>query len=664
MPKSSTTPAPGRSASGPRRKPPRHSSGGAFRLTAAPPGCPPPWGAGRTRTRGDLRPGSAARLAAAGLCLVLAAGCATTARDRARTAELAENFDEAVIEYTRALEERPRDRNLQRDLERAKLRAAQYHQAEGLRLSGLGNYEDALAEYGIAAELDPAGAGIQEALRETAERVRTRRAALRAGRTEIEALIERTRFLPPEGLALPDAVLPDSLVFRDAGTRDILTALGLFSDVNVVFDPAFVDQRTSVDLRGARLAAAFASVTRSTRNFYRVTAPRTVTVIPDTPAKRTEYGEEVVRTFYVSNADMDETIALLRLVLDMRRLSPVTATGALSIRDTPERVAAAARLIAAIDKPPPEVVIDVELLEVDRQRLRAYGLQFASVSGEGTASSTGIDGRVAVDRTGPLSLDDLGGLGVADFVVADLPSLFYRLLKRDQQTHTLANPHIRTSAGQTAAAQFGDEVPIPVTTFTPFAAGGLQQQPVTSFQYRPVGVTIEITPDIHHDDEVSLDLLIEVTTVSGVGYNDIPTFGERSIETTIRLRNGETNILAGLIRDDEREVLEGVPGLSDLPFIGRLFSRNRVETQETDIIVTLTPRVVRGLALDEADLRAFRFDGDAGAPLDVINRNSTEPVPVPGVLRPTRGAVPAPPRDFDFDPAQVRPILPPPIEPR
>ena len=621
-------------------------------------------GAGRTRAGGDRRPGSAAdALAAAGLCLVLAAGCATTARDRARTAELAENFDEAVIEYTRALEERPDDRNLQRDLERAKLRAAQYHQAEGLRLSGLGNYEDALAEYGIAAELDPAGAGIQDALRETAERVRTRRAALRAGRTEIEALIERTRFLPPEGLELPDEVLPDTLVFRDAGTRDILTALGLFSDVNVLFDPAFVDRRTSVDLRGAQLAAAFAAVTRSTQNFYRVTAPRTVTVIPDTPAKRIEYEEEVVRTFYVSNADMEETVNLLRLVLDLRRLSPVTATGALSIRDTPERVAAAARLIAAIDKPPPEVVIDVELLEVDRQRVRAYGLQFATAS-DGAPSTLGVDGRFAFDRAGGLSLDDLGSLGVGDVVVANLPSLFYRLLKRDQHTNTLANPHLRTSAGQTATAQFGDEVPIPVTTFTPFAAGGLQQQPVTSFQYRNVGVNIEITPYIHHDDEVSLALLIEVTTISGVGYNDIPTFGERSIETTIRLRNGETNILAGLIRDDEREVLEGVPGLSDLPIVGRLFSRNRVETQETDIIVTLTPRIVRGLALDEADLRAFRFDGDAGAPLDVINRNSTEPVPVPGVLRPTRGAVPAPPRDFDFDPAQVLPIRPPPLEPR
>ncbi len=601
-------------------------------------------------------PFTAAGLAAAGLCLALAAGCATTARDRARTAELAENFDEAVMEYTRALEERPNDRTLRRDLDRARLRAAQYHQAEGLRLASLGNHEDALVEYRIAAELDPSNADIQDALREAAERVRMREAALRAGQTEIEALIERTRFLPAEGLELPDEVLPDSLVFRDASTRDILTALGLFSDVNVVFDPDFFDQRTSVDLRGARLSAALESVTRSTRNFYRVTAPRTVTVIPDTPAKRTEYEEEIVRTFYVSNADLEETVNMLRLVLDLRRLSVVTATGSLSIRDTPERVAAAARLIAAVDKAPPEVVIDVELLEVDRQRLRAYGLQFAS------AGSAGIEGTASVDAGGGLFVDELGSLTAADIFVAELPSLFYRLVKQDRQTHTLANPHIRTTAGETAEAQFGDRVPVPVTQFVPFGGGGLPQQPTTSFNYLDLGVNIGITPYIHHNDEVSLDLLIEVLTSGADGYGGLPTFGNRSIETTIRLRNGETSILAGLIRDDEREVMEGIPGLSDLPIIGRLFARNRLETQETDIIVTLTPRIVRGLELDEADLRAFRFDGDTGGALDVINRNTTQPVPIPGALRPPRDPQPAPP--LDFDPGQVLPIRPPPLDPR
>ena len=356
-----------------------------------------------------------------------------------------------------------------------------------------------------------------------------------------------------------------------------------------------------------------------------------------------------MQTFYLSNADVGETIDLLRLVVDIRRLGALTATRAISIKDTPERLAAAAKLIAAIDKARPEVVIEVELLEVDRQRFREYGLQFAS------PGSAGIDGFAVVDETN-LSLADLGSLTGANVFVGNLPGLFYRLLKQDSDTRTLANPHLRTTEGQTAQAHFGEEVPVPVTTFAPIATGGIQQQPITSFNYKEIGVNIDITPYVHHDGDVSLDLSIEVSNISGTGFGGLPSFGSRSILTTIRLHDGETNILAGLIRDDERVVMEGIPGLSDLPIIGRLFARNKRETQETDIIVTLTPRIVRGLDLSESDLRAFRVERDTGAGL-----NLTPPVPAPlapGALRPNAG------QQNDQPDTGVAPIvLPPPPPP-
>ena len=578
------------------------------------------------------RPARRALVAVLLLCLGLA-GCATGARGRARNAEQAEDFDRAVVEYTRALQDRPDDLAVRRDLERARLRAAQNHYAQGRRQAGLGNQDEALLEYQIAAELNPQSGEIQDALRDTRHAVQTRLLAREDGQTALEALIERTRALPPDGLDLPDDVLPDSLVFREAGTRDVFSALGQFADVNIIFDPTFVNDTISIDLRGASLTTALTSVARSTSNFYRVTAPQTVTVIPDTPAKRREYEQEVVQTFYLSNADVAETIDLLRLVIDLRRLAPISATRAISVKDTPERLAAAARLIAAIDKARPEVVIDVELLEVDRQRLREYGLQFA------TLGSPGIDGAAAIDESG-LSLDDLAALTRADVFVANLPGLFYRLLKRDANTRTLANPHLRTSEGQAAQARFGERVPVPVTTFAPIATGGIQQQPITSFNYENVGVNIDITPYTHHNDDVSLDLSIAVSSISGTGFGNLPTFGNRSINTTIRLRDGETNILAGLIRDDEREVLEGIPGLSDLPVIGRLFARNQRETQETDIIVTLTPRIIRILDLDEADLRPFLVERDTGAGLDL---GAPLPAPAPpAAVQPNAGQPPAP----------------------
>jgi general secretion pathway protein D len=355
-------------------------------------------------------------------------------------------------------------------------------------------------------------------------------------------------------------------------------------------------------------------VAGATRTFYRVQAPKTVVVIPDTPAKRREYEEEVVRTFYLSNADLKETQDLLRMVLDARRISPTTATNAVTIKDTPERIAAAGRVLSAIDKARPEVIIDVELLEVDRTKLQEYGLQIASPSSTGPTGINGT-GSVATDANGAVTLRTLRNLSQSDVIFTGLPTLYYRLLKTDAHTRTLANPQLRTVDGVQAQAGFGERVPIPVTTFAPIATGGQPQQPITSFNYQNIGVNIDITPRTHHDDDVTLGLKIAVTSISGTGFGGLPTFGNREINTTIRLRDGETNMLAGLIRDEERTALAGIPGLSDIPVVGRIFSHSTKSTQQTDIILTLTPHIIRVLDLSAEDLRPFRVGRDGIAPL-------------------------------------------------
>jgi general secretion pathway protein D len=180
-------------------------------------------------------------------------------------------------------------------------------------------------------------------------------------------------------------------------------------------------------------------------------------------------------------------------------------------------------------------------------------------------------------------------------------------------TRTLANPQLRTSEGITAQARFGERIPVPNATFVPIASGGVNTQPITSFAYEDVGVNIDITPRTHHGDEVSLTLKVVLSSVSGAGFGGLPTFANREISTTIRLKDGETNMLGGLIRDEERTVFSGVPGLSDLPLIGRLFAANRKEVRQSDIILTLTPHIVRVLDLTEEDLRPFRAGRDSGA---------------------------------------------------
>ncbi|HJR60268.1 MAG TPA: secretin N-terminal domain-containing protein [Vicinamibacterales bacterium] len=573
--------------------------------------------------------------AAALLCL---AGCVTTGSFRSgERAERAQDYDRAVVEYTKAAREHPNDANVRVALERARLRAAQDHFSRGRRLSALERYEEAVIEFQLAAELNPTDALAQTELKDTRQKLRTKLAVSREGRTELQAIIERSRNLPPVGMELPsDVKLPESMTFgRGANSRAIFSALARFADVNIVFDPGFRDAPLAIDLRNATLEEALTALTGSTQTFYKVTAPRTITIIPDTQAKRREYEEAMVQVFHLSNADIKEVTDLLRIVIDIRQISPMTATNSLAIKDTPERIAAAGRLIAAIDKARPEVMIEVELLEVDRTRLREYGLQIAS------PGSPGISGAADVNRAG-FTLQNLRNLTQADVLMSGIPGVYYRLLKNDTNTRTLASPHLRTPDGLAAQAKFGERVPIPVTTFAPIATGGINQQPITSFVYENIGVNIDITPRLHHNDDVSLSLKISLSSISGEGFGGLPTFGNREINTTIRLKDGETNMLAGLIRDDERTVLSGVPGLSDLPLIGRLFANHRKQTQQTDILLTLTPHIVRVLELSESDLRPFKLGRDSGGGVGIE---------VP--------QFPMPPRDEPILPGMEKPPVPP-----
>jgi len=587
-----------------------------------------------------------------GVCLALAlglwaAGCASSgALHQARDAERQQDYDRAVIEYTRALRLNPSDLNARTGLERAKLRASQDHYARGRRLAAVAKLDEALVEYETAAELNPTNGDLDQELRATRNKLRAKIAVPREGKTELQTLIERARDLPPPGLDLPQGVkMPATLTFRDASSRDVFVAISRLANISLVFDPLFRETPITVDLRNASLEDALNTVASATRAFFRVTAPKTVAVIPDTPAKRREYEEEIVRTFYLSNVDLKETMDLLRMVLDARRISPTTGTNALTIKDTPERIAAAARVISAIDKARPEVIIDVELLEVDRSKLLEYGLQIAS-NGPASTTGAGVSGSVGIDQgaTSTITLQKLKNLSQADVLFANLPTLYYRLLKTDEHSRTLANPQLRTSDGSPAKAAFGEQVPVPQTTFAPIATGGTPQQPITSFAYQNIGVNISITPRTHHDDDVTLALQVQVSNISGTGYGGLPTFGNREINPVIRLREGETNMLAGLIRDEERTSLQGVPGLSDIPLVGHLFAHNLKTNDQTDIILTITPHIIRVLDLTEADLRPFRVGRDSLAPIPELPPVPAEP-PKP----------PEPPKDKDDPNAPKKP---------
>jgi len=542
--------------------------------------------------------------------VVLAAACATTSPLRqAQRAEASSDFDLAVVQYTRIVREQPRNTDARLGLERAKLRAAQQHLGYGRRLFSQGKYDEAVVELQLASELNPSDAIIEADLRAVRTAQRTRLGKPNDEPTTLESLLARTRNLPPDGLDIPEVKLPGTI---DTGaqttSRQLYLLLARLGGLSVVFDPTFRETPAEVSLRDMSLRQGLDAVAGVSRTFYKVTGPKTLTIIPDTPAKRREYVDEQVRTFYVSNLDMKEVVDLLRVAGDVRKLQP-TSTNTLTVVDTPERLETVAKILAAIDKARPEVVISVEILEIDRTSLREYGLQFAS------GESAGIDGVAGIGSN--QTLQSLRSLTQADVLLSGVPALYYRLLKSDASTRTLANPHIRVIDSTSVQANFGEEVAIPTQEIMPLTQGATNQQVISNVAYKKVGVNIDITPRVHANNDVTLAVKVELSSVSGTGFRGYPSFGSRQITTTLRLRDGETNIMAGLIRDNERTVASGIPGFSDLPIIGRLFARNKRETQETDIVLTLTPHIVRVLDLTEADLRPFRIPRDGSGSLPV-----------------------------------------------
>ena len=568
------------------------------------------------------------------LALVAAVGCATSGAFRSgENAERLQDYDRAVLEYQRALKASPDNVQYRRALERARLRASTDHANMARRLAGRGLYNEALAEYRLALEMNPNVSDVAEEMRDLDAR-------RRKGAASLEEAKARAREKALPGLDLgPEAQQPLGLVFRGASLREAYLALGRAAGINVTFDPSFQDTTVSLDLKDVGFEQALNALAAAGRTFHRVVDAKVLNVVPDTATKRREFEQQVVKTLFLSNADLKETIDLLRVVLGARRVAPIPGANALTINDTPDKVAAAERIVEVADKRRAEVVVEVQILEVSRNKLKEYGIYLTSgldASGtEGIAAGIFPNPDIKNPSEGPYDRNNL--------VVSSLPGAVVRLLETDTSTRLLANPQLRVSEGETAQARFGDQVPVPVTTFTAIATGGIAQQPITSFEYKNVGVNIDITPRTHHDGEVSLQLKLEISAVGAAGFQGLPTFNNRTVNSTIRLRDGETNLLAGLILDNERRGLTGLPGVASIPFIGRLFARNKDEAQQTDIVMTLTPHVIRRTEIDENDLRSFLVGGEISPFLF-----ETPPPTTPATPTPARPAAP-----------RIEPIRPP-----
>ncbi len=630
--------------------------------------------------------------------VALVSGCAAGKAFRAgNTASRAGDLDQAVAYYRTAAQKEPDNPNFKIALERALVAASRMHFDRAKAFEEQEQLEAARGEYQLASEYDPSNRQAAAKVISLDQAIRARIEAERP-RPAIEELRERARAASAEPLLNPTSREPLRLSFRNANIRDILDALGSASGINITYDPQVPQTAATVQLDGVTLEQALQQIMSVNQLSYKVTSERSILVFPDNANKHAQYDEQVVQTFYVSHADVTELTQLLSSLVRIPSMAVQPAiqfnkaANTITVRATTSVVQIIERIIEQNDKARAEIMFDVEILEVDRLRAKQYGLNLSEyalggilspeVAPGGTTTGTGT-GTGTTTTTGqstspsqitsppPFNLNTISrGFTTSDFYLA-VPTAIVRALESDTQTKLVAKPQLRGAEGNKLTMNLGDEIPIVSTSYVPIATGGVGQNPLNSFQLKPVGINIDITPvRVTLDGDILIDLNVESSSrgsdvnVAGTNY---PSFGTRKVGTRLRLRDGESNLLAGLLREDERKSLNGFPGAIRVPILKQLFSNNDQTVGQTDIVMLLTPHILRAPEITEADLRPIYIGSQGnlglGGPPPLIG----QPAPDAGSVTPqaatpstTPGATtPRPPAAAPGAPPTGQPLPPP-----
>ncbi len=591
--------------------------------------------------------------------LVASAGC-TAYRNyqQSRDAEALQRWDTALQKLEKAIELDPNNPQYKLALVQLKLRVSQYHFEKGKLYRASGNPELAVVELEQAVLLDPTNDYAEVELRKAREDA-ARVVAERNSDTQLQIMKKKTRGARARAPLLePASDKPISLNFPSPKPiKQIYQSLAAAAGINVIFDPQLKDDNVSIVLTNLSFQAALETLLRQENHFYKVIDEKTMLIAADTPQNRKTYEDLVIRTFFLSNGDVTEVSNALRALLQTTRISINKAENSITLRDTADKVAIAERIIEQNDKQLSEVVVNVELLQINTKSLLDLGpiLLPYSVSAKAPAPGgvTNIGGTVPA---GQFTWDQLTQLSINSFGFT-IPSLTYNFIKNNTDAELLAKPQLRISEGQKAQLIIGDKTPIPVTTFNTGTTVGGNIVPVTSFQYQDIGIKIEVEPRVHHNREITLKLTVEVSQINGfVAAQDgsqLPIIGTRTITSNIRLKDGETNLLAGLFRRDRSRSNDQIPFLGDLPIIGRLITHTKKDDQTTDLVLTLTPHIIRIPDITEEDIMpvyvgtdqnisyqgAPRVESPAGAgPFDIQRRRVPQQAPPP----PAQPAAPQP----------------------
>ena len=517
-------------------------------------------------------------------------------------------YDAAYQAYKKAHERKPNDPKYTAAWLRMRFYAAAEHIHTGQQLRDQGKLQEAMIEFRMAASMDPSNF---EAMGEMA---RTNNIIQRQeNNKENTKKNAQLSSLEKEAKSAGGPVTldikwdtPISLHLTSTTVDVVYKTIAKIAGINVLIDPDYKPQKINFELQDVNLRQAMEMIAMQSRTFWRPVSSNTIMVAADAGSKRKELEQNVMRTFYLKNAaspaDLQQAAGTLKAILDINRIQVTPEQRSLTLRGTPDQMVLAQKLLTDIDKPKAEVVVDVLVMEVAKTMTDTFGTNpptSASVtlapsgsSSSGSSSGSGSSG---------LTLNSFTKLNAGDFSVS-IPGISFSMLASDSHTKVLQRPEIRVLDSEKASLKIGDRVPIATGSFQSGFGGSVN----TQFQYLDVGVNIDITPYVHADNEITLKMSLEISSVTGVqnigGFNQ-PTIGQRRIEHEARLKDGEVNLIAGILNDTETNSLSGYPGLIKVPILKYLFGQDTKQRQETEVVFAVIPHIVRGYNTDDENLK-------------------------------------------------------------
>ena len=597
---------------------------------------------------------SAGAIAFAAACLVSFSAAAPSAHaqsaatfsKRGAAAEVREDYDAAYEAYKTAHDKKPKDLRYLAHFERMRFLAATQHIDRGRILRQNGDFSGAMREFLRAAEIDPSNQAATQEIQRTQREQPPPGITGAAAVAQAEQMSQQNQVLKEiNSIAPPIELKPVSndpiTLHMVEDVKIIYQAIGKLAGINVLFDPDYTSKRIPIDLTNVSVSEALRIVGTLAGTFYKPVTPNTIFVAQNTRTKHTDLDELSVQTFYLSNAaqatDGNEILTGLRLLLDPQvKLYLVPSQNAIVMRATTDQLLLAEKLINDFDRARPEVVVDVAVLEVNRDTIRNLGITLPTSIGltpqlPTTTSSTTTTTTTTANTSASLTLNNLAHLNATDFGVTVSGGTVNALLS-DTDTRVLQNPRIRATDGQRATLKIGQKIPIATGSYNAGVSTGVASIGVqTQFTYLDVGVNIDITPTVHYDREVTLKTKVEVSQQNGsVTISNVtePIIAQRVLEQQIQLKDGEPSILAGILTKQDNKSVSGTPGLGEIPFFKFFFSSQNKEVQQDEIVFLLIPHIVRESVISRINMQPI----DTGTLNSYDLRRDATPPPMPPVV--------------------------------